>query len=784
MGDFSREPNVRLKDSIKKRYVGVRMQQGVPVLDADWNEMEDLRKHELNELFKQFIGGGVPTGNNGFCICALDKGGAGTIVLTAPPDETEFASLEIDFSNSTAASVLGFWPGKAYTEHYGSSPARLTGNAAEPFILTDGMTLTVKINGSDGQTVTFSEDDFQGEDENIAEAAAGKVVDIINASLTGASAQIGPGNDFIITGGTAENPGRILVEGVEALNETDIVYSSQPLFENEKLAEKWDVDVVPALQPLSDSDRDDVVYIDVWEREVDYLEDKDLFQEVIGLETTVRLKREWVVRVAEGAADLSGITRKPGHRYLPLARLHRKQNDNKITVGSILDLRKQQLKLADNIVSPIRVMGEFGIDKVNSGLFENMMRSTSRVYLGLLESDFFLATNFSTINGAQSVKVLRAFQDVRNTAEYSAVDAHFQRLDNNAALELMHRLYLVQRNFVDSMRPMAEDLTTEEDGTLPLLDSLDTWLEGNGDEIPGLRESVDPEASPHLGNAYDAQIFINKELKRRAGVGPSGMLDIQFVGGPTGIINAGALYEFTYSIKSELNIDDTIELAVTDTKGLFGFEFKGLDGDSNYPDDLSHAVLLLGVDQTVNVSFDVIIPPGLPIGSESRLILNARSQNNPGDIDFANVEITVKVGSQIALPSTLLELFLLGPIINLAKDIQPIGRTSDGGFITFTIQINYNVEDTIEDEFEFTVDFIGNESSFEVLGAFTLSPFPISGTIGIEGINRQIPIGAVNSASDGQESLMIIRLAKTDPALTEPFFRELPIRIITDIPGE
>src|ERR1044072_1603153 len=48
-----------------REYVGVRLQQGVPVLDADWNELEDLRRMEMMALVRFFIGSGVPSGMQG-----------------------------------------------------------------------------------------------------------------------------------------------------------------------------------------------------------------------------------------------------------------------------------------------------------------------------------------------------------------------------------------------------------------------------------------------------------------------------------------------------------------------------------------------------------------------------------------------------------------------------------------------------------------------------------------------------------------------------------------------
>lgn len=45
---------------INKRYIGVRLQQGVPLLDRDWNELEDIRRNEEMILRKYYIGDGAP----------------------------------------------------------------------------------------------------------------------------------------------------------------------------------------------------------------------------------------------------------------------------------------------------------------------------------------------------------------------------------------------------------------------------------------------------------------------------------------------------------------------------------------------------------------------------------------------------------------------------------------------------------------------------------------------------------------------------------------------------
>ena len=51
-----------------KRYIAVRLQQGVPIVDADWNELEDVRKFELRSFLKWYVGDGTPEGAEGFKI--------------------------------------------------------------------------------------------------------------------------------------------------------------------------------------------------------------------------------------------------------------------------------------------------------------------------------------------------------------------------------------------------------------------------------------------------------------------------------------------------------------------------------------------------------------------------------------------------------------------------------------------------------------------------------------------------------------------------------------------
>lgn len=209
-----------------KHYVNVRMQQGVPLVDADWNEKDDIRKEQLQLFIKMFAGNGVPANNDGFNI--LPKAGAA--------------------------------------------------------------------------------------------------------------------DEFIIKGGANGIPGICLVEGWDIRNESDIAYQAQPLYNNAALATAWAVAPLAPLTVPATGTRTDLVYLDAWEREVGAIEDLDLKNPAINIETCFRLKREWVVRVAEGSAVLPA-TIPAGHVFYTLATLRRTAGQPIIAVADITDLRATGLSI-------------------------------------------------------------------------------------------------------------------------------------------------------------------------------------------------------------------------------------------------------------------------------------------------------------------------------------------------------------------------------------------------------------------------------------------------------
>ncbi|NIM10480.1 MAG: hypothetical protein GTO45_00680, partial [Candidatus Aminicenantes bacterium] len=67
-GNFSNEKQDTFDPG--KRYIGIRLQQGVPLLDRDWNELEDMRRHAEVMLRRCYIGNGTP--DDGFKISLID----------------------------------------------------------------------------------------------------------------------------------------------------------------------------------------------------------------------------------------------------------------------------------------------------------------------------------------------------------------------------------------------------------------------------------------------------------------------------------------------------------------------------------------------------------------------------------------------------------------------------------------------------------------------------------------------------------------------------------------
>lgn len=89
-------------------YLGVRIQQGVPVLDRDWNELEDIRRYQEMCLRKYYLGDGTP--DDGFKVIA----GTGGVKLSK--GRFLVGGFEVVNSDDTEVYTVGTGTSDIYLE--------------------------------------------------------------------------------------------------------------------------------------------------------------------------------------------------------------------------------------------------------------------------------------------------------------------------------------------------------------------------------------------------------------------------------------------------------------------------------------------------------------------------------------------------------------------------------------------------------------------------------------------------------------------------------------------
>lgn len=558
MGDFSKDPDNRLSESLNKHYVAVRMQQGVPVLDADWNVLDDLRRAELESMSQWTIGDGVPTGSNGFAIAELPGGGQNTIVLQASSIVAYSSSIAINIAASTEAAALGFTEGNSAVHKSGDAPARITGLAAQPFALNDGGTFVVAVNAQPEITVTFNAADFA----DITAATAAEVAGVINAAVGNISASAGNGNDLVIHGGdgTLENAGRLIVDGRMAVIETATKYSEQPLYQNNRLAGQWGVSPLPPLTtPAAAAPY--IAYLDIWHREVDGREDEALVDIYIGIETAIRLRREWVVRVAT-EVDYPGLlaARPVGHSYYPLARINRAAGNSAITTAMLIDLRQTDNSLRREV--DYRSAGNAVL--VSSEQFQALLIATRDTIREFIQ---FLGTGFVDPNDAYvagEVIGIEALSAIANFLDQGLVLLMAKTMGTRDALEFFRQLQLLEERFVsiwtDVVLPLNKTGGQIYDAAFSsMLEEINLYLAG---PAPGAFETL-PDALDQ-GNLYEAvraQERINTafggELSK-----PVGFLTLTYLGSTTPTILSNQSFDLRYEVSGSVTPEDDIDVDI------------------------------------------------------------------------------------------------------------------------------------------------------------------------------------------------------------------------------
>jgi hypothetical protein len=435
MGDFSRDTfeltNVLhqvLSGQVvanPRHYVAVRLQQGVPLLDSDWNELDDLRRLELQALIKLFVGSGVPAGDDGFRISSS-----------------------------------------------------------------------------------------------------------------------GDANNFSIHAGV------MLVGGMLVINTALTTYLAQP-----------EHTALPALTtPGGIVDRSDVVYLDVWHDEIAGAggpdADSRLVNALVGVETAVRIRRRWQVRVQENATDLSAVVPAPGHSLLPLALLRRRPAAPVIADAMVVERRTTGLTVSNNLKVPLDLTR--GSEHIDSARFAQMLQTLRVALFARLRNNQLPHTSASA---QQESYLIVALQDLMNAAragEAVAVSRNVSELDG---LAMLKDLYHSQQDWLASLATLGNVGNAAQ----PFIDDYNRFLAGQpGTGVTGVKPALD--ASDLIG-AVLAQEALNSFLANPVDVLPEGSVVVSYrLVTPFVPVAAGTSFTFTFDVTAQItspNASETFSVDVT-----------------------------------------------------------------------------------------------------------------------------------------------------------------------------------------------------------------------------
>lgn len=488
MGNFSRNPKERLDDSVAKHYVGVRLQQAVPLLDADWNELEDLRRRDQEVFGTWFIGNGVPSGNDGFHIV------------------------------------------------------------------------------------------------NVAQA-----------------------NDFGIVQGV------LLLNGKFVENGITVRYATQPNFGNPRLDEPLLALTTPA------APKQLIVYLDVWDREVDSEEDPVLIDSRIGMETTLRLKREWAVRVARVPEDLLKLqSPPPGHVFYQLARINR-DNTAQITAPMIEDLRDTQV----SVLRRIEVRDNTGAIVVDNVRFRTMLLNTRNNVLAFMK---YLLTQFNQISApmrAAELLGVQAAEHIASTAEIGLSLLASASLANRGALGILSQLYGAENNFMVIWRDFVLQL-----GTTPkTYASFTNFIARLSDRLnqPNVGPLIGLQAALTAGN-LEASTAMQEEIARLFGTTSTavarGAIQVFLAQSPLGNLNSPPAARFAFKVKSFTTLADTFTVRIIPDQG-----WPRRIVDSNGVPVPGNKVSIGPAGSEATILVDADVQPG-----SSGLQLRVTSDSNPDEI--------------------------------------------------------------------------------------------------------------------------------------------------------
>lgn len=401
-------------------------------------------------------------------------------------------------------------------------------------------------------------------------------------------------NDFAIL------PGVLIVGGWQVINPATRLYSDLPRFSGAGTDLNTPV-----------GDRTDIVYLDIYEAETAAFgtnPDLRLINENIGIETTTRIERRWTIWVAENQSDFSALVlNEPGHKYYPLARLHR-SSSARVEEYMIEDLRRLGLTLADSIKAPmyVRRAGE----EVNSLRFSLMLQNLRNIVKHWQQNSLFPVVLSTTESWLSYQNAANEIYYLTTSAE---VNSDIKNLDNGDGLALLQKLVDAQHDLLNVITVFGSGIPSE----MQAIDLYADYLDGDpSNSIPGIQSALDQN---DLLGAVQGQEALTEFLGLSTGDLPQGSVTaILSAVTPATNVTTGEI-QLTYTITSELLTPATTEI----------FTLEALSSDVRWATTLnvSQVSLLPGASSTVVMTVD---PANTLVnGDFADINLIARAQRRP-----------------------------------------------------------------------------------------------------------------------------------------------------------
>ena len=526
---------------------------------------------------------------------------------------------------------------------------------------------------------------------------------------------IGPvteGNDFAIADGMA------MVDGMLVVNHhSGLTYLGQ--------AAALGVTVDPIAPPASGT-REDLVYLDVWEEEVDPTgvpnPDDRLINPRIGVETCVRLERRWRVSVAEGPIELSEVPQEPGHSYLSLARLRRTGGADLVSASSIFDLRRIDMNVAKYLKIPLYVERAGAI--VDSDRLAQLLDILRTTYLARLAASR-LFIEYASPPSAAIVQF--AVEHILQICSTGGLQARTFNLTTENAVEVLSTLIAAQQGYLDVL---------PEHGTAGApQDAFVSEYQTRLDAVSSARDTGD------LLDTYRAQQDLNAWLAADVGTAPEGSVSLQFVAvDPAEPLVAGSTYRFFVEITSGVTSDQTSE--VFDVTASLSSALWQITPETT-------EVTLGNVGEPDNVQtleFEVI-PNAANAVSDLNVVAQARRNTT---VQSSQLPLALEIGVQ---PLTGNVLLYAGPPLNPQGRLELSAASLTSGFGT---SVGFALSNSGSSSQEYTVEWFitltdGDETNWTPLSASPAStPFTVAAdsTQGIA-LNITAPTGGTVTGNEG-----------------------------------